>query len=83
MRLCSPLTAAQLEEANELFADIVKGGKIEQRTGPLEGEKGSYPDKVRLVFNFDRRSTGRLRGLINWLNDLDSPAGCEGCRIDS
>ena len=83
MRLCSPLSAQQLEEANELFADIVKGGTIEQRGGPLEGEHGCYPDKARLVFNFDRRSTGRLRVLINWINGLDAPADCQNCRIDS
>jgi hypothetical protein len=71
MRLSSPLAPRQIEEANELFADIVKGGRIEQCSGPLEGEHGSYPDKFRLVFAFDRRSTGRLRGLVNWLNGLD------------
>jgi len=69
MRVDSPLPADGLSEINRRFADILIRGRIEQAPGPLEDENGLYPDKARLVFAFDRRSTGRLRQLIDWIND--------------
>jgi hypothetical protein len=78
LRLSPPLSPGELSQANREFADILKDGKdggIEQFPGPLEDENGVYPDKARLVFAFDRRSTGRLRQLIDWINEAspDTP----------
>lgn len=69
MRLKSPLSAASLSEANQQFADILLTGLIEQVPGPLEVENGAHPGLPRLVFAFDRRSSGRLRQLIDFINE--------------
>jgi len=68
-RLNSPLTSTTLEGINRDFADILLGGRFEQTQGPMEGEFGVFPEKARLRFAFDRRSAGRLRMLINRIND--------------
>lgn len=70
MRLRRPLDDATLEKINRDFADIIVEGRIEQHSGPVEGEDGVYPDLPRLRFLFDRRSAGRLRIMIDEINDL-------------
>jgi uncharacterized protein (TIGR00730 family) len=69
MRLNKPVSVDGLTEINDRFTDILADGRFEQFDGPLEGEDGACPDKARLVFRFDRRSAGRLRILINELNE--------------
>lgn len=69
IRLNEPLQAETIEEINDSFGDIITTGRYEQHAGPLEGEDNELPDKPRLAFTFDRRSAGRLRVLINLLND--------------
>lgn len=68
LRMNSPISAETLCQINGTFADILSEGRIEPAAGPIEGEEGLFPDKPRLVFAFDRRSTGRLRELIDVLN---------------
>jgi uncharacterized protein (TIGR00730 family) len=70
LRLNSLLSVETLSEVNDTFADILTGGRIEQLSTPLEAENGAYPDKTRLVLSFDRRSAGRLRQLINRVNEV-------------
>ncbi|MGB0714728.1 MAG: LOG family protein [Phycisphaerae bacterium] len=72
MRLRQPLDDAMLEKINQDFADIIVEGRMEQSPGPLEGEDGIYPDLARLHFVFDRRSAGRLRIMIDEINDQPS-----------
>jgi hypothetical protein len=69
LRLNAPLTSETLSELNGGFADILSEGRIEQHSGPIEGENGAYTDKTRLVFHFDRRSAGRLRCLLDRINE--------------
>jgi len=69
LRLNSPLSSKTLSQINETFADILAGGRFEQVHAPLDGENGAYPDKIRLVFAFNRQSAGRLRSLINIINE--------------
>ncbi len=71
IRLHSPVSAGLLEELNDTYADILNDGRIEQFNEPLDGEEGEYPGKARLAFHFDRRSSGRLRMLINRINADD------------
>ena len=71
MRLNSAVDAETLERINESFGDILLGGRFEQTSGPLDGEDTAYADKARLFFEFDRRSAGRLRLLIDFLNESD------------
>ncbi len=68
LRMNSPLSPETLSQLNAGFADILTAGTIEQSHGPVGGENGLYSDKARLVFAFDRRSTGRLRLLIDAIN---------------
>jgi hypothetical protein len=65
----SAVSPALLSELNECFADILTGGLIEQTYQPIEGENGAFVDKPRLVLAFDRRSMGKLRALINRINE--------------
>lgn len=69
LRLNRELPPAVLERLNTEFVDILTVGQFEQRTGPLRDEHGTYPGKTRLVFHFDRRSMGRLRRLIDVVNE--------------
>lgn len=63
----------ELATLNEEFGDIVVEGEIE-RTQPNQAEidDGDALDKERITFLFDRRHFGRLRQLIDRLNDLAS-----------
>jgi hypothetical protein len=70
LRLNNPLSTETLSELNDAFADMLVHGRFEQVRGPLDAENGIYPDKPRLVFAFDRRSAGRLRLLIDKLNEV-------------
>ncbi|MBM4125960.1 MAG: LOG family protein [Nitrospira sp.] len=71
MRLHSPISGEQLERIQERFSDLLADGRFELR-GPLDEEldEPGLRDLPRLVFNFNRRSAGRLRQLIDHLNQL-------------
>ena len=62
---------AALQELNEAFADIVASGEI-RRLGPSPAEIADDDalDMDRIAFRFNRRSFGRLRVLVDALNDL-------------
>jgi hypothetical protein len=61
----------ELAVLNSDFADIIVEGSIE-RTQPNQAELDDNDalDKERITFYFDRRHFGRLRQLIDRLNDL-------------
>jgi hypothetical protein len=63
----------ELAELNREFSDIVVEGSIE-RTEPnkAEIEDNDALDMDRITFQFDRRHFGRLRQLVDRLNDLAS-----------
>jgi uncharacterized protein (TIGR00730 family) len=71
LRLKQTITPEQLEHLRDRFSDLLSDGTFELR-GPLaeELDEPALRDLPRLVFNFNRRSTGRLRQLINHLNEL-------------
>ncbi len=68
-RMRRPLRDEQVEALNEEFADLVKEGRIEQ-SGPLEQER-RYRDLPRLRFVFAKRAYGRLRMMIDRINEYD------------
>jgi uncharacterized protein (TIGR00730 family) len=71
LRLRRPPDAACLARLNEDFADIVESGRIElAEAHPDEVADGDALHLARVVFVFDRASFGRLRQLIDALNDL-------------
>ncbi|MEQ1827855.1 MAG: LOG family protein [Pirellula sp.] len=72
LRITSKLTNGKLVAINKEFSDIVVSGEIDQR-GPMpeESNEPELEDLPRLVFHFNRRNLGRLRQLINRINDRD------------
>ncbi|HET6249150.1 MAG TPA: TIGR00730 family Rossman fold protein [Tepidisphaeraceae bacterium] len=71
MRLHRRPTPAQLAEIEATFSDIkVKGAFRITDALSAEADEPSLAQLPRLVFNFNRRDHGRLRMLINYLNDL-------------
>jgi len=72
IRMNEPLPEGALAHIREQFADIVESGEIEM-TGALDEEGDEVADKPRLAFCFNRRSHGRLRQLINYINAAGHP----------
>lgn len=70
IRLNSPLPESVLASLQADFTDILTGGQYEQSPHPLSQERGEYPDKARLIFSFNRRNTGKLRLLIDRINEI-------------
>ena len=71
-RLHRAPNARQLAEINERFTDINKGGtpfRVAEAL-PVERDEPALAKLPRLVFAFNKRDHGRLRMLINHLNDL-------------
>jgi uncharacterized protein (TIGR00730 family) len=69
-RIRTPLEGAALSRLSASFGDILESGTF--RTGsalPEENEdEPELSELPRLVFRFDRRSFGRLRALVDFLN---------------
>ncbi len=73
VRLRAAPTRAELVGLNEAFADICTKGRIETAP-PLAAEVADddHVDLPRIALHFDRASHGRLRALIDSLNQLES-----------
>ncbi len=71
LRMQSSLSDPNLLKLNQEFSDITSGSEIRQVFEPLPAEDGELASLPRLVFRFNRRSVGRLRHLINAINDAD------------
>ncbi len=69
LRINKPVPPAFLDRLNNQFADLLSSGQIEQHPGPLDGEEGLFPEKPRITLHFNRKSVGRLRQLIDCLNE--------------
>jgi hypothetical protein len=69
LRLQQPLPETALEQLRHDFQDILASGTFEQ-TGPLpaEANESHLAHLTRLRFRFDRKSLGRLRELIDFVN---------------
>jgi uncharacterized protein (TIGR00730 family) len=69
LRLQRPLPEPLLERIRHEFADIVEAGTFEQTSAlPAEANETTLAALPRLRFQFDRRSLGRLRMLIDTIN---------------
>lgn len=76
LRLDHAPTDAELVVLNADFADIVLDGEIEVVAAhPDEVADEDEVDAARVAFDFDRRSFGRLRRLVDVLNRLPSLDG--------
>ncbi|HUP79744.1 MAG TPA: LOG family protein, partial [Pirellula sp.] len=70
IRMNSKQPADKLETMNTEFADILVTGAIEQRDAlPAESNEPELKELPRLTLHFNRRSIGRLRQLINRINE--------------
>ena len=69
-RLHQPPPDKKLQEINGAFGDILSSGQFDV-SGPLDEERDEpqLKDMQRLVFHFNRRSLGRLRQLVDNLNE--------------
>jgi len=71
LRLLKAPTDEQLEHIRTTFADIVTRGTYRVTEPlPVERDEPALAHLPRLVFQFNRRDHGRLRMLINYLNDI-------------
>jgi uncharacterized protein (TIGR00730 family) len=71
LRLHRKPTDAQLAEISVKFKDIkVRGEYWVSGPLPVEKDEPALADLHRLIFRFNRREHGRLRMLIDYLNDL-------------
>ncbi|MGH7176462.1 MAG: LOG family protein, partial [Tepidisphaeraceae bacterium] len=71
LRLHRRPTDAQVAEISSKFSDIVpRGGFRVSEPLPVESDEPSLASLHRLIFAFNRKDHGRLRTLINYLNDL-------------
>jgi len=62
---------SMLTTLNDEFSDLLASGRINRTdASPAELRDNDAPDCERLALNFDRRSYGRLRELIDRLNAL-------------
>ena len=71
LRLEHEPTDAQIERLNNEFSDLVVDGTIE-RIAPTNDEVADHDalDKARIRFHFTRRGLGRLRTMIDTLNEM-------------
>jgi uncharacterized protein (TIGR00730 family) len=74
VRLRRDLTDAELQELNERFRDLLLDGAI-ARSAPLAPEVSDRDnlELPRLVMRYDPRRSGRLRALIDAVNDFPAP----------
>lgn len=75
LRLKTAPSDGELEKLNDEFGDIVVEDRMEVvPPSAVEIEDGDSIEHERLAFYFDRRSFGRLRTLIDRLNELVGPS---------
>jgi uncharacterized protein (TIGR00730 family) len=79
LRVCHKLTEQQLSQLNENFADILVSGTIEQVPAlPEEANEPELAHFPRIKLRFDRKQLGRLRMLIDAINDT-----CPTCSVSA
>ena len=74
LRVARAPDGERLAALNTEFADIVKAGAIET-TPALPEENGEFGELPRVTLAFNRRDLGRLRQLIDRLNELQPEGG--------
>ena len=74
LRLHQEPDDALVERLNDEFSDIVESGRIEKATvHRLEADDEHLRDLPRLSFVFNRKAVGRLREMVNVLNEALGP----------
>ncbi len=71
IRLEKELPDSALVTLNQEFADLVKVGKIFKTPAlPEEADEPELKDKKRIIFNYNKKSAGRLNQMILKINKL-------------
>jgi hypothetical protein len=74
-RLTSEVQEDELEQLNLEFSDLLNGGTIELHPGPQSEQFDRHLKPLpHLRFKFRWGRNGRLRQMINRINDRDVPA---------
>lgn len=74
IRLLAPLRDQELQSLNEEFRDLLASGQFQQIAAlPQEANDPDIAELPRLSFRFVKRRFGRLRQLINRINDFPMP----------
>ena len=74
LRLHAEPTDEFIDRLNDEFTDIVQSGRIEKTTvHPYEADEEHLTQLPRVRLDFDRKSIGRLRQLIDVINDELTP----------
>lgn len=68
IRLNQPLSDEELQSINEEFKDILLSDRFSQ--GKALSEEREFEELSRLIFHFNRRHMGRLRELIDRVNNF-------------
>lgn len=71
LRMTEPISDRKLDAINGEYRDILADGRIERAAAAAE-EAEDVPHLPRLVMDFNRRSHGRLRLMIDTINDGDA-----------
>ncbi|MGH7308193.1 MAG: TIGR00730 family Rossman fold protein [Candidatus Rokuibacteriota bacterium] len=71
-RLQRALGEDELAAVQRQFEDILKG-RVDQTVGPTLPEQDEFPTLPRLIMPFNRSAYGRLRQLIDFVNNLGGP----------
>jgi hypothetical protein len=69
LRTTRPIHPGHLTELQDKFADILRG-PARLAPGAVPRELNEFPELARLILPFDHRSFGRLRQLIDFINQL-------------
>ena len=77
LRVNNPLSEEQVAGLNESFSDILVEGEIEQVAAlPEEANEPELSELSRIRLRFDRKQLGRLRMLIDVINET-----CPTCEV--
>ncbi len=70
LRLNLPVSDDLLTRLNDEFSDLLESGRIERATAHrLESDEPDAIELPRLTLNFDRKKVGRLRQMVDVLNN--------------
>ena len=70
LRLNLPVSDDLLTQLNDEFTDLLESGRIERATAHrLESDDTEAIDLPRLTLNFDRKKVGRLRQMVDVINN--------------
>ena len=68
-RKSQAVTAADFPRIGDMLRNQLTGGRIHTLSAPMSAEGDEFPDLQRLVLKYNYGSIGRLRLMIDAIND--------------